>query len=1779
MKKFFSVTIALAIILSQLSIISSAVVNDTDYKSLDKFVSEFVELTENDALPFIEDEADLLYSNNGENEYGAQHTDETEQVEYTNRLIVKSDAILNPLDSVNYIYGYKDLHILQFDNRESTRKALDYYSSLSFVEYAEEDAYLYEAVSDEGVVYESAVDFPTSIQSNIFGFTEAKADSDGNEVDIAVIDSGVEIHHEFLEGRVVDSGINTVNDNGTANDDRGHGTHVAGIIVSNTLDNVTVHAYKALSSTGSGTASQIALAIDAAVEDGMDIINLSMQMKGTSDVLYESVKAAYDKGITVVAAAGNAHEDLEANPYSPAGFEETICVMSCTIDKLLSDTSNYGTPCDIAAPGDQVFSSYLNNTYKVSSGTSMAAPFVCAAAAYLLAKDDTLTPDEIDAQLFEQGIWMYGSYRAKHIQVGTEVPVSASTPAPVLSLAECSFVGSMKIEITCSAENADIFYTTDNSAVVHPYYEPFYVSETTTVNAFALENGYLMSEVSSCTYTRVNGNADDFIVDENGALVEYNGDLTEVDIPSCVNGTHILSVAETAFSNNTQITKVSFENSITEIKANSFKGCTKLARIIAPQAKIIGDSAFEGCSNLVEFTGIEVVEIGANAFLDCTSLAVFETNRVKAVGDCAFKNTLSYKHLSLPMVNEIGSNAFENSAITTAAISTATKIGSNAFLNCKGLTGILLSNVTEIGECAFSGCDALTTVSVTSPSIVEVGENAFKDCIALTTVAINSVNQIYKSTFSGCTALSSLTIGTVNTIAESSFSGFESLSTVKISSSAPVEIGASAFNNCNALTTVTLGTGIVTIPDYCFYGCDLLKQLDSSSVQTVGASAFEDCSELSSFYFNCVKTVNANSFKKSGITSITCNGTPSIAQTAFDYCTKVTSIAFDGVTDIDLNLFSYCCAVKSFSFAAANTITFPENGMVHFFPLLESFSAPYLKSLPDNAFADCGMFNTYNFLNVVTIGDNAFKNTAITTVSFNKATSIGEGAFVDTSKLESISLPRMNNISADMFSSHPNVDSVSFGGITELPENFDVSTIFPRVSSFSASMVKYIPDYYFKDCKWLSSFDFSPVNRIIGEGAFENCNIRSLHLYATKIGKNAFNGNYITFLQILDLKVIDCDFLGSAKNTVTSIYFDKVEKLDGVVFNDFKNLESARFDKLTVVPKECFKGLTKLTTVQLNSVTEIGEGAFFGCESLKKLSLNLVTTLEKDSLRGCTALEELQINSVKTLGENAISGCSALKIFNAPKLEQVDFDFLNGCINIESIVIDSVKELPSNGVSSPFAHLENLSRFSAQGVTRVPDYTFADCKALVYANFSKAEYIGHYAFKGCPLTEADSYIISAANTIAEGAFMDSGITSVNCNASTVGDKAFANCENLLRVKLPQVSVIGSGAFENCIKLNYAELGEVVNIQAKAFYNCTALKWVELSGNPAIGDMAFYGCSGINNLERLNPYSIGSQAFYGTDIVYDKLEMPNLIKISENAFDGMEISNLILENVEEIYDVPENANVLIGSNVKAGAIDNSTTSTIYSPAGTVVSKYCLANGVNYKEFNESNPIISNTPKIIYKYRQFLEFNALGFNTVYYWYGCRNEDCSDAVLLKTDQDYLMPITGENNDHIYKYYYCIAKSTENGNEVNIKSNLIKNTYLLVFKGRDVIDEENEYLYFNHQNGIEALEMLNIDEEYCVIEGSSQANSNDILGTGSKFSFVENGEKLVEYTVVLGGDVNGDGYVDALDCTAIGLVASEKAEFDEEIYKRAAGLLNDDFLYITSVNYQNAVNKALSN
>lgn len=206
-------------------------------------------------------------------------------------------------------------------------------------------------------------------------------------ITVAVIDTGVCMSHEDLAGRVLDNGYDFVDNDDDPEDVFGHGCSVAGIIAANIdngigiagfAPNVSILPIRVLGPNGSGSMADVAAGIVYAADNGADIINLSLGSFVGSQTEKDAVDYAVDKGVTVIASAGNSGGSL---PGYPARYDNVVAVGSIDRNGSRSSFSNKGG--DIWAPGRDVHTIYLNNGYKALNGTSFSAPYVSAMAAVL----------------------------------------------------------------------------------------------------------------------------------------------------------------------------------------------------------------------------------------------------------------------------------------------------------------------------------------------------------------------------------------------------------------------------------------------------------------------------------------------------------------------------------------------------------------------------------------------------------------------------------------------------------------------------------------------------------------------------------------------------------------------------------------------------------------------------------------------------------------------------------------------------------------------------------------------------------------------------------------------------------------------------------------------------------------------------------------------------------------------------------------------------------------------------------------------------------------------------------------------------------------------------------------------------------------------------------------------------------------------------------------------------------------------------------------------------
>jgi len=241
-----------------------------------------------------------------------------------------------------------------------------------------------------------------------------------NTVKLAIADNGVEYWHPDLAGNFVTGqvGYDFVNgDDDPRPDDPGateafHGTHVAGIAAA-ALDNgqgvagwanVQLVAVKVLDDSGSGNTSDLASGIRWAADNGCDIINMSLGANAAPSVVVDACQYAVDRGVLLVAAAGN--EGTSPVQY-PAGLGTCLCVGATDPFSGLASFSNYGSEQEVVAPGVEILSTWVGSNYGYASGTSMSCPQVAGVAALVMSVAPSLGASRVraivDASAIDKG--------------------------------------------------------------------------------------------------------------------------------------------------------------------------------------------------------------------------------------------------------------------------------------------------------------------------------------------------------------------------------------------------------------------------------------------------------------------------------------------------------------------------------------------------------------------------------------------------------------------------------------------------------------------------------------------------------------------------------------------------------------------------------------------------------------------------------------------------------------------------------------------------------------------------------------------------------------------------------------------------------------------------------------------------------------------------------------------------------------------------------------------------------------------------------------------------------------------------------------------------------------------------------------------------------------------------------------------------------------------------------------------------------------------------------
>jgi minor extracellular protease Epr len=320
-----------------------------------------------------------------------------------------------------------------------------------------------------------------SAQKQDWGITRTEAPKawelhyTGKDIKIAVVDTGIASHEDLS----ISGGAAFTSYTASYVDDNGHGTHVAGIIgaKNNSFGTVgiapdsSLYAVKVLGKDGSGYLSDVVAGIDWSISNKMDIVNLSLGSTSSSSTLKQVVDKAYSQGILVVAAAGNIGtvDGIGDNVTYPARYDSVIAVAATDANDKRASFSSTGNTVEVAAPGVQIISTYLNNQYAYMNGTSMATPYVAGNIALLKQAYPTLSNTELRNKLQETVIdlgsvgidsWFgYGFIQAPKEQKAISEPIISQPQVletkTIISTDKSSYVAGEKVYIKANVTDYD----------------------------------------------------------------------------------------------------------------------------------------------------------------------------------------------------------------------------------------------------------------------------------------------------------------------------------------------------------------------------------------------------------------------------------------------------------------------------------------------------------------------------------------------------------------------------------------------------------------------------------------------------------------------------------------------------------------------------------------------------------------------------------------------------------------------------------------------------------------------------------------------------------------------------------------------------------------------------------------------------------------------------------------------------------------------------------------------------------------------------------------------------------------------------------------------------------------------------------------------------------------------------------------------------------------------------------------------------------------------------
>ncbi len=896
----------------------------------------------------------------------------------------------------------------------------------------------------------------------------------------------------------------------------------------------------------------------------------------------------------------------------------------------------------------------------------------------------------------------------------------------------------------------------------------------------------------------------------------------------------------------------------------------------------IANSAFEG------FPALKTVTIPANietiesfAFYNCYNLTTFtiqDGSSPLTFGQYAIHNADDLMHTFVAMTF----TCYRQLEVKLLHEDSVGEGKSMFSTGNKYISKVILGgSMTSIPDYAFTRSVNLTTVSLTNAtSITKIGAGAFMYCPFTSITLPTSVTEIGESAFES--------------------TKFTTINSAKLTNLD--KIGKSAFKN-SALTKFTIPSKVASIRESVFENSNNLTEVthgDPGNIKTLGASAFKG-TRLSSFDLNSrnLTKIGNSAFEGTALTSIELPARVSnIGASAFKGCSLLKSI----------NIPTALTTIGESAFQGCSSLTFA------------SLDLSKVTSIGQYAFCNTGLTSVSLNSDLTEIPEGLFQNSKLTSIEIpSGVTSIGAYAF-QNSKLTAIAIPaEVTIIGEKAFQGCDDVTSIAFeAGPKELAirryafaKSDGASTTFsfncgrpfvytrdPNTTNYGigseglfysskvssvvlGSYVTTIPDYTFCYSNQLTSANLTSASSLtsIGKQAFYNSKLTTVYV-PSKVTSIGERA-YSGCNDYTLINIAD----GTSELSIGTYAFTKHD--DATVPFRFECgrpiTYSAKYDTEVKGSHGMFYKdglLTQVTTRRY--VTTIPIHSFEECEALSSATIytDALTRIGNNafSKSGLTSLTLTSGNGQLTIGSNAFAYTKLTSIAIPANVVKVEGKAFYGCNYLESISFNA-------GATSLDIVAYGFTKWGNTNFTFNCNrpFNYTDIPASSDDSGSKGLFYKNTLLTGVTLG-------SNVKTIPSQTFEDcSALSSVTLNSptlTTIGYASFKNCQNLASFTMPStLTSLGAEAFYGTAIKN-AEIPSVTSLGNGVFENCNSLASAKLSSSlTSIPNRLFYGCSALTEIGNNLPSgltSIGDDAFYATGLT--SITIPNTVtSIGKAAF--------------------------------------------------------------------------------------------------------------------------------------------------------------------------------------------------------------------------------------------------------------------------------------------------------